>query len=176
MTHICVNKLTIIGSDDGLSPGRRHAIIWTNVGILLIGPLGTNFSEITIKTHIFSFKKMHFKMSSGEWRPFCLGLNVLNWRWSQGMANYILHKTTSVISIQLPNVSKRGPGPASRAPKGDRHNTTYRFVARWVLWQTNTNNWNLPYFRAMHSFFNWPSWNYRTQKCGNGMHEYRNIA
>ena len=27
--HICVNKLTIIGSDNGLSPGRRQAIIWT---------------------------------------------------------------------------------------------------------------------------------------------------
>ena len=46
VTHICVVKLTIIGSDNGLSPGRRQAIIWTNAGILLIGPLGTNFSEI----------------------------------------------------------------------------------------------------------------------------------
>ena len=46
MTHICVNKLAIIGSDNGLSPGRRQAIIWNNAGILLIGPLGTNFSEM----------------------------------------------------------------------------------------------------------------------------------
>ena len=45
VTHICVGNLTIIGSDNGLSPGRRQAIIWTNDGILLIGPLGTNFSE-----------------------------------------------------------------------------------------------------------------------------------
>ena len=49
VTHICVNKLTIIGSDNGLSPGRRQAIIWTNAGLLLIGPLGTNFSEILIE-------------------------------------------------------------------------------------------------------------------------------
>ena len=77
VTHICVNKLTIIGSDNGLSPGRRQAIIWTKAGILLIGPLGTNFSEIIIEIYIFSFKKMHLKMSSGKWRPFCLGLNVL---------------------------------------------------------------------------------------------------
>ena len=77
VTHICVNKLTIIGSDNGLSPGRRQAIIWTNDGILLIGPLGTNFSEILIAIYIFSFKKMHLKMSSGNWQPFCLGLNVL---------------------------------------------------------------------------------------------------
>ena len=77
MTHICASIVTIIGSDNGLSPGRRQAIIWTNAGILLIGPLGTNFNEIVIEIHTFSFKKIHFKMSSGKWRPFCLGLNVL---------------------------------------------------------------------------------------------------
>ena len=77
MTHICVSKLTTIGSDNGLSPGRRQAIIRTNAGILLIEPLGTNFNEILIKIHIFSFKKIHLKMSSGKWRPFCLGFNVL---------------------------------------------------------------------------------------------------
>ena len=78
VTHICVSKQTIIGSDNGLSPGRRQAIIWTNAGILLIGPLGTNFSEILIEIYLFSFKKMHLKMSSGNWQPFCLGLNVLS--------------------------------------------------------------------------------------------------
>ena len=44
--HICVDKLTIIGSDSGLSPGRRQAIIWTSAGILLIRHIGTNISEI----------------------------------------------------------------------------------------------------------------------------------
>ena len=77
VTHICVGKLTNIGSDNGLSPGRRQAIIWTNAGILSIGPLGINFSEILIKIHTFSFKKMRLQMSSGKWRPSCLGLNVL---------------------------------------------------------------------------------------------------
>ena len=77
-THICVSKLNIIGSDNGLSPGRRQAIIWTNVGILSIGPLGTKLSEISIAIHMFSFKKMHLKVSSAKWRPFCLGLNVLS--------------------------------------------------------------------------------------------------
>ena len=75
--HICVGKLTVIASDNGLSPGRRQAIIWTNAGILLIGPLGTNFSEILIGIQTLSFKKMHLKISSAKWRPFCLGLNVL---------------------------------------------------------------------------------------------------
>ena len=77
MTHICVSKIIIIGSDNGLSPDRRQAIIWTNDGMLLIGPWGTNFNEISIGIQTFSFKKMHVKMSSAKWRPFCLGLNVL---------------------------------------------------------------------------------------------------
>ena len=78
VTHICVGKLTIIGSDNHLSPGRRQAIIWSNAGILLIGPLETNFSYILIAIETFSFKKMHLKISSAKWRPFCLGLNVLS--------------------------------------------------------------------------------------------------
>ena len=46
MTHIRVSNQTTIGSDNGSSPGRRQAIIWTNAGISLIGPLGTNFNEL----------------------------------------------------------------------------------------------------------------------------------
>ena len=71
------SKQTSIISDNGLSPGRRQANIWNNAGMLLIGSLGTNFNETSIEIHIFSFKKIHLKLSSGKWRPFCLGLNVL---------------------------------------------------------------------------------------------------
>ena len=81
---ICVGNLTTIGSDNGLSPGRRQAIVWTNAGILLIGPLGTNFCEILIAIKTFSFKKMHLKMSSAKWRPCCLGLNVSIWMLAMG--------------------------------------------------------------------------------------------
>ena len=77
MTHICFSELTIIGSDNGLSPDRRQAIIWTSAGILSIGPSGTNFSEILIEILPFSSKKMRLKVSSAKWRPFRLGLNVL---------------------------------------------------------------------------------------------------
>ena len=35
-------------TDNGLSPVRRQAIIWTNAGILLIWPLGRNLGEILI--------------------------------------------------------------------------------------------------------------------------------
>ena len=75
VTHICVSKLTIVGSDNGLSPGRRQAIIWTNDGILLIRTLGTNFGEVLGKINSFSFKKMHLKMSSAKGRLFSIGLS-----------------------------------------------------------------------------------------------------
>ena len=75
---ICVSKLTTIGSDNGLSPGRRQVIIGTNAGILLIGPLGRNFNEILIEIHTFSFNKTQSKMSSAKRPPFCLGLNVFS--------------------------------------------------------------------------------------------------
>ena len=81
--HICVSTLTIFGSEYGLSPGLCQAIIWTNAGILSIGLLGTKFSEILIEIFTFSLKKIHLKMSSGKWWPFCAGLNVLRlmcWR------------------------------------------------------------------------------------------------
>ena len=89
VTHIWVSKLTIIAWDDGLLPGQRQAFTWSNVGILLIGPLGTNFSEILIKIYTLSFKEMHFKMSSGKWRPFCLCVSVLRYMICQGNVLYI---------------------------------------------------------------------------------------
>ena len=77
VTHIRVSKLPIIGSDNGLSPDRHQAIIWTNARLLLIWTLGTNFSEISSEIHTFSFQKMHLKRSCMKWRPFRFGLNVL---------------------------------------------------------------------------------------------------
>ena len=75
--HICVSNLTIVGSNNGLSPGRRQAIIWTNSGMLLNGNLRTNFNESSIGIQTFSLKKKHFKMSPAKQCSFCLGLNVL---------------------------------------------------------------------------------------------------
>ena len=77
MTHICVSSLTIIGSDNGLSPDRRQAIIWTNAGLLLIGTLGTNFSEFLIEILTFLFKKSAFESVVYETaavlsRPHCV--------------------------------------------------------------------------------------------------------
>ena len=55
----------IIASHNGLLPVQLQAIIWTNAGILLIGPIGIKFSEILIEIHTFSFK-IHSKTSSGK--------------------------------------------------------------------------------------------------------------
>ena len=97
VTHICVTKIISIGSDNGLSPVRRQAIIWTNAGILLIWPLGTIFSEILIEIHIFSFKKMGMKILSARWRPFCLGLNVFKHSFTSSLS-WLQISTTIFLS------------------------------------------------------------------------------
>ena len=62
-----------IGSDNGLSPERRPAIIWTNADVFLhYTPKGTYFNEVLFKIQIFSFKKMHLNMST-KWWQFCPG-------------------------------------------------------------------------------------------------------
>ena len=96
-THICVSKLTIIASDNGLLPGRRQAIIWINAGILSIELLGTNFNEILIEILTFSFKKMRLKVSSAKGRLFSLGLNELNQK-----SGFI------IFSLWLPQMVKMG--------------------------------------------------------------------
>ena len=47
-------------------PGDKP--FWTNDGILLIWPLGTNRSKMLIKIPVFSFTKMRLKVSSAKWR------------------------------------------------------------------------------------------------------------
>ena len=81
MTHKCVSKLIIIVSDNGLSHGDKPLSELTMNGLLnqcwnIVNPnLRSNFSEIVSEIHIFSFRKMHLKMSAAKW-PFCPGLNV----------------------------------------------------------------------------------------------------
>ena len=77
VTHTCVSKLTIIGSDNGLSPGRRQAIILINAGILLNEPLGRNFNEILIEIHTFYIHENAFEIVVWKIASIFLGLNVL---------------------------------------------------------------------------------------------------
>ena len=64
-----------IGSGNGLLPSWHQAITLTNADLLWIRLSGTNFSEILIKIQQL---KMHLKVSSAIWRPFCSGFIVLN--------------------------------------------------------------------------------------------------
>ena len=128
MTHICVSKLTIIGSDNGLSPGRRQAIIWTNAGILLIGPLGTNFSEISITILAFSFTKMRLKVSSGKWRPFCLGLNVLTWWWTC-LLIIVTEQLTVDLNVFLKLLNHLPPG------QNGHHSDRWHFQMHFLEWK-----------------------------------------
>ena len=99
VTHICVSKLTIIGPDNGLSPGRHQAIIWTNAGILLIGPLGTNFSvKFNLNSKIFiqenALENVVCEMASILSRPQCVKINV-NIGWGNALVPYRCQAITS---------------------------------------------------------------------------------
>ena len=89
MTHICVANLTIIGSDNGLSPVQRQTKIWTSAAISSFKPLGMDFREISLEIKSFSFKEMRLKVSSAKQPPFCLGLNVLNFWPCLPLATYL---------------------------------------------------------------------------------------
>ena len=108
VTHICVSIPTTTGSDNGLSLDRRQAIIRTNARILLRGTLGTNFSGILMKIQNFSFKKMHFKMSSAKCGPFYLVLNVLNTPVIMMLRNDIFPRTSlSALILGLRQTNER---------------------------------------------------------------------
>ena len=136
MTHICVGNLNVIDSDNGLSPGRRQAIIWTNSGILLIGPLATNFSEIVIEIQAFSFRKIRLKVSAAKWRPFCLGLNVLTHWGKRG-----LHFADDIFKHIFLNENGRIPIKISlkSVPKGPI-NTIPALVQTMAFTRKNFNN------------------------------------
>ena len=142
--HICVGKLTIIGLDNSLSPGRRQAIIWTNDGILLIGHLGTNFSEILIGIQTFSIKKMHLKMSSAKRRPFCLGLNVLNpISQLQSVSQSVKQWVNQSISQSIQHWAMTSMLSIFFLPKFffNDTRTTYLSLVKKMLWPLTTRAW-----------------------------------
>ena len=85
VTHICVGKLTIIGSDKGLSPGRRQAIIQTNDGILLFVNLTLrNKFQWNLKRNLYifiqenAFETVVYEMASILSRPQCINVPWAN--------------------------------------------------------------------------------------------------
>ena len=153
VTYICIGKLTIIGSDDGLSHGWHQAIIWTNAGILLIGPLGTNFSEILFTIEPFSFKKMHLKMSSSQAYKFyrsgsplvqviayCNAHAYLKW----GMMQILKTKTNKKKDADIQS-------PPRSWPTGKWHIYTYEHIHTHIVYQVNSLR---PSDTNMHQYYN----------------------
>ena len=97
--HICIGKLTSIGSDNGLSPGRRQAITWTNTRLLSIGLLVTSFGEIWIRILSSSLKKIHWKMLSAQMAAILFRGRWLNQQWAAGKG-WFTKTTHDVIRIQ----------------------------------------------------------------------------
>ena len=127
VTHICVSKLTIIGSDNGLSPERRQAIIWTNAGILLIGPLGTNFSEIWIDIQTFSLKKIRLKMSSAKCCSFRCKCRVYWW------LTFVHNDQVKILNSKITSLSDHWkPDLAPTITKWTCQGLLTRYVKLWV--------------------------------------------
>ena len=135
VTHICFSKLTIIGSDNGLSPGRRQTIIWTNDGLLLIGPLGTNFNESLVGIQTFSFKKMHLKVSSAKGRLFSPGLNELTFLMLKPGYSVRIRSITCLLNSWAPSqYLKRRLSVRSRKVSKPR-NLYLELSDRSAIWQ-----------------------------------------
>ena len=84
--------------------------------MLSIEPLGTNFSEILIEIHTYSFKKLHLKMSSGKWRVFCLSLNVLM-HWT---TSHTVHIPPFVDTVFQSDLFTRRAGLVASSPRAER--------------------------------------------------------
>ena len=71
LMHICISKLDIIGSDNGLFPIQCQAIIWSNIVFVLIGPLNQwNNEDIFIKEN--ALEKVIYKMAAIWSQPQCV--------------------------------------------------------------------------------------------------------
>ena len=152
VTHICVGKITMIVSDNGLSPERRQAIIWTNPGILLIGPSGTKFSEIIIKNHIFSLKKCIWKclMESGGHffsASMCQHMHPLQGLTDLMHADMAMGQSLPEINIrcvimQMSSMIRIMPSiQVSRKKKNVQYNRAVDIdtvSVQWALWHGNT--------------------------------------
>ena len=135
VTHICIGKLITIGSDNGLSPGQRQAIIWTITGILLIGPLGTNRSEIWIGIQTFSFKKMHLKMSQCVNHSY----NAI-YRWLSARQLCISNGITAVLLSSLNYHQILHNMTKNMTPVGEKAGRWWCDIYKKIIWSQYLQN------------------------------------
>ena len=146
VTHICIRKLATIGSDNGLSPGRHQAIIWTNAGKLLVGPLGTNFSEISIENSPIFIQENAFGNVVCEMAAILSRL-----QWFKGFCVKIdIHHVDLLPSGYLPDCRKKYPRVQYVAIL--RYVSGFDTVTQWIctstMWQSNVKGskdkgWNV---------------------------------
>ena len=120
VTHICISKLTIIGSDRGLFPSWHQAIIWTNAWILLIWPCGTYFNGFFEQYSYISIQENALENVVWKWQPFSLALNVLT--------NHTYHSfVTQLTSVGYDNAYQQ----LSRSLPGWKY---YQMHTRYNVW------------------------------------------
>ena len=71
LTHICIGDSTIIVSDNGLSPNRRQAIFWTEMGILM------KFQAKFKNLHSWDiFQKVLWQKATNLYRSQCIVISI----------------------------------------------------------------------------------------------------
>ena len=146
--------------------------------------LWNKFSEIVIECHSFSFKKIHMKMSSGIWRPSCLGLNVLN-IWSLPWHARVFEQATMVHFLNIFHIGKAPIQKKYNPIKKPSVVTVYTWtffipqiiydVMVFAVWESDLHR----YFNKMGALSNWYSPTNETgmeQDCGTDLHVSMLIA
>ena len=132
VTHICVSNLTIIGSDNGLSPDWRQAIIWANAGILLIGPCMRNKLQwkFNRNSNIFvlqnALENVVWEMTSILSQPQCTW-TLMSAVWEKPL-NLITHSRNSLA----PGKSKWNFRSNFQATFSDWWLRSYEIALRWM--------------------------------------------
>ena len=110
------SKLIIISSDNGLSPGRRQAIIWPNDGLVLNGPLGKKLQlNFYINANI-CIQEIAFENVTCQMVAICLEPNVLtHWDLDKMAAGDLPFWAFSVVLslAQSPPPCSWSPPPAA---------------------------------------------------------------
>ena len=89
--------------------GRKY--FFATLHIYVSKLITRNFGEILIEIWTFSFKKIHLKMSSGKWCPFCLCLNVLSVDLERKYFVVIAYLSTCMFTI----CGRSSPSPSKTA-------------------------------------------------------------
>ena len=130
VTHICVCNLTIIDSDNGLSPVRRQAIIWTNASILFFWTPGNKLQRNINRNSYISIKRNPFQyvvwnmaavlsriqcVNELKFLPKVIHLTLMKWNETYQKISNIgrtksqnLNVSCLVLQLSLPNPLKPG--------------------------------------------------------------------